>query len=62
MDIVCIINKSGADELLDKGFKYTECKVNNGVIYQFIKTPELDNYLNSNYSNRDFFINKYFNF
>lgn len=62
MDIVCIIDKSKADELWAKGFKYTECKVSNGVIYQFIKNPELDNYLNSNYSNRDFFINKYFNF
>ncbi len=62
MDIVCIVDKSKADELLAKGFQYTECKVSNGVVYQFIKTPELDSYLNCNYSSRDFFINKNFNF
>lgn len=62
MDIVCIIDKSKADELQAKGFVCTPCVANNGIVYQFVKTPELDKLLTSNYTNRDFFISKNLNF
>lgn len=62
MDIICIIDKSKADELQSKGFQYIPSQIQNQIVYQFVKTPELDNCLNSNYSKQDFFISKNLNF
>ena len=62
MNIICIIDKSKADELQSKGFQYIPSKIQNQTIYQFVKTPELDDYLSNNYSKQDFFICKNLNF
>lgn len=62
MDIICIIDKSKADELQLKGFQYIPSQIQNQIVYQFVKTPKLDNCLNSNYSKQDFFISKNLNF
>lgn len=62
MDVICIIDKTKADNLSNMGFSYIAQQVENTTIYQFIKTPELERYINSNYSNREFFINKNLNF
>ena len=62
MDIICIIDKSKADELQSRGFQYIPLQIQNQIVYQFVKTPELDNYINNNYSKQDFFISKNLNF
>ena len=62
MDIICIIDKSKADELQSRGFQYIPLQIQNQIVYQFVKTPELDNFINSNYSKHDFFISKNLNF
>lgn len=56
-NIICVIDKKKADELIALGFKCTPQKVQNGTIYQFMKSPELDKYIASVFSNQDFFIN-----
>lgn len=43
---------------MSKGFKCIPIKTTNGTIYQFIANHELENYVNNNFSVRDFFINK----
>lgn len=58
MNLVCFVDKNKADELQIKGFVCTMTKVNNRTVYQFIKTPELEEYLASHYSAKDYFINK----
>ena len=62
MDIICIIDKSKADELQSRGFQYIPLQIQNQIVYQFVKTPELDNCINNNYSKQDFFISKNLNF
>ena len=62
MNIICIIDKSKADELQSRGFQYIPLQIQNQIVYQFVKTPELDNCINNNYSKQDFFISKNLNF
>lgn len=58
LEIVCILDYVKANELIQQGFTCVSPISNNEKIYQFIKTPELENCLKSKFSNRDFFINK----
>lgn len=54
-----ILSKDKADELLAKGFKYTEQKVNEEqVVYSFIDTPKLRKVISSNFYNNEFYISK----
>lgn len=56
---VNILSKDKADELLAKGFKYTEQKVNGEqVVYSFIDTPKLRKVISSNFDNNEFYISK----
>lgn len=61
MDIVNILNKLKADELLVMGFKYKEKKVQDKTVYEFIGTPELMNAINGKFSKREFFISRTLN-
>lgn len=45
-----------------RGFNCVEQSAGNAVIYQFVKTPELETYLIGKFSVRDFFIGKTLNF
>lgn len=58
MNFVNVINKIKADELHKLGFKSIEQLIGDKTIYAFSQTPELMNYLNSNFSNQEFFIDK----
>lgn len=62
MDIICFADKAKADELKARGFNCVERSASNAMIYQFVKTPELETYLNGKFSKRDFFISKTLNF
>ena len=62
MNIINIIEKPKADELLALGFKYKEKKVQDKIMYEFIGTPELISCLNGKFSKQDYFIKKTFNF
>lgn len=62
MDIICFVDKKKADDLKSRGFNCIEQTANNGIIYQFVKTPELETYLDGKFSNQDFFVNKSLNF
>lgn len=61
-EIICFIDKTKADDLMMRGFNCVEQTAANGIIYQFVKTPELETYLNGKFSERDFFIGKTLNF
>ena len=61
MNIINIIDKPKADELLALGFKYKEKKVQDKIVYEFIGTPELITILNGKFSSRDFFMSRTFN-
>lgn len=57
--VVIVPDKTKADELISVGFKCTSRTISEGkIIYQFMKSPELERYLISNFSKQDFFINK----
>lgn len=56
LNFVNIIDFNKALELERNGFKYVKQKINNDDVYAFIKTPELMNYLNSNFSSQEFFV------
>ena len=58
MNLVCFVDKNKADELQTKGFAYVMTQADNRTVYQFIKTPELEKYLASHYSAKDYFIDK----
>lgn len=58
MKVINIVDKSKADELVAKGFHYSEVNVKNKMVYQFVETPELLNFLNGRFSKQDFFISK----
>lgn len=58
MNIINIIEKPKADELLALGFKYKEKKVQDKTVYEFIGTPELIACLNGKFSKQDYFIKK----
>lgn len=62
MNIINIIEKPKADELLALGFKYKEKKVQDKTVYEFIGTPELIAILNGKFSKQDFFLSKTFCF
>lgn len=62
MNIICILNTNKADILKAKGFNYHKTKIDNKTVYKFMNTPELEIYLNSNFSNQDFFSLPYENF
>lgn len=58
MEIVCVLDYVKANELIQKGFTCISPNSDNEKFYQFVKTPELENCLKSNFSKQDFFINK----
>lgn len=60
MNIVNIIEKPKADELLALGFKYKEKKVQDKTVYEFIGTPELVACLNGKFSKQDYFMSRTF--
>ena len=60
MNIVNIIEKPKADELLALGFKYKEKKVQDKIIYEFIGTPGLIACLNGKFSKQDYFMSRTF--
>lgn len=62
LNFVNIIDFNKALELEHNGFKYVKQKITNNDVYAFIKTPELMNYLNSNFSSQEFFISNTMNF
>lgn len=62
LNFVNIIDFNKALELERNGFKYVKQKINNSDVFAFIKTPELMNYLNSNFSCQEFFIGNTMNF
>ena len=56
MGEVLVLDKSKADILLSLGFRYTERKINNQVVFVFIQTKELMNELASKFEEGSFFI------
>ena len=60
MNIINIIEKPKADELLALGFKYKEKKVQDKIVYKFIGTPELIACLNGKFSKQDYFMSRTF--
>lgn len=62
MQIINVMSKSVADELLSLGFHYNTQKIDNKEIYSFIATDEIVNILNSKYDKGSFFMGKYCNF
>lgn len=61
MNIINIVDKSKADELLAHGFQYNKKKVQDKTVYEFIGTPDLFNYLNGKFSKKDFFMSRTLN-
>lgn len=62
MNIIYLIDKSKADELLSLGFQYKEKKMQDKTAYEFIGTTELIQILNSKFDNSSFFVSKNMNF
>lgn len=62
MNIVCILDKNKTDILKSKGFNYQIAIIDNKTVYKFVNTPELERYLNSNFSNQEYFNVPYMNF
>lgn len=60
MNIINIIEKPKADELLALGFKYKEKKVQDKIVYEFIGTPELISCLSGKFSKQDYFMSRTF--
>ena len=62
MGEVLVLDKSKADILLSLGFRYTERKINNQVVFVFIQTKELMNELASKFEEGSFLLNRIVNF
>lgn len=62
MNIICILDKNKADLLESMGFNYQIAIIDNKTVYKFVNTPELERYLNSNFSNQEYFNIPYMNF
>lgn len=62
MNIICILDKDKADILKTKGFNYQVTEIDNKTVYKFMNTPELETYLNSNFSNQEYFSLPYMDF
>lgn len=62
MGEVLVLDKSKADILLSLGFRYTERKINNQVVFVFIQTKELMNELASKFEEGSFLLNRTVNF
>lgn len=58
MGEIILLDKTKADYLLSKGFKYTVRAIDKRQAYVFIQTPELVEELLSQFDNGSFFINK----
>jgi len=55
-NLIKILDPEKAEELIAIGFKYTLESINNNTVYAFFVCPELINYLNSNFTANDFFL------
>lgn len=62
MGEVLVLDKSKADILLSLGFRYTERKINNQIVFVFIQTKELMNELASKFEEGSFLLNRTVNF
>lgn len=62
MNIICVLDKGKADILESKGFNYQIAIIDNKTVYKFVNTPELERYLNSNFSNQEYLNVPYMNF
>lgn len=62
MGEVLVLDKSKADILLSLGFRYTERKINNQVVFVFIQTKELMNELALKFEEGSFLLNRTVNF
>ena len=62
MNIICILDKDKADVLKAKGFNYQVAEIDNKTVYKFMSTPELETYLNGNFSSQEYFSLPYMNF
>lgn len=62
MNIICVLDKGKANILESKGFNYQIAIIDNKTVYKFVNTPELERYLNSNFSNQEYFNVPYMNF
>ena len=59
MNTINILDKTKADLLASKGFKYTAQKINSSdYIYVFFETNELLKELNSQFGKNDYFVSK----
>ena len=57
-NVILVADKNKADRLISMGFRCTTRDISGGqTVYQFMKSPELEKYLMSNFSKQDFFIN-----
>lgn len=62
MNIINIIDEKIAEKLKSKGFKYKKEIVGDTTIFSFIRTDELETFLKSNFSTKDYFVSKYARF
>lgn len=60
--MINVLNKEIAECLKQQGFKCRIQKVDSKEVFTFVENPELLNFLNQKFSNRDFFISKTMNF
>ena len=62
MGTINFLSKEQADKLSALGFKYQTSVIDGKTVYKFLNTPELESYLNSNFSNQEYFVLPYMNF
>lgn len=55
-NLIKVLNQDKAQELINLGFKYTTETMNGKKIHSFFMSEELKNYINSNFSEQDFFL------
>lgn len=61
-NLIKVMSKDKADELISLGFSYILDSVNDESVYAFFVSEELLEYLNSNFSAKDFFFDNMLRF
>lgn len=56
--LIKTINKEIATKLINNGFTYVVERVNSQMIYSFLYTKELEDFLRDDFSKEDFFFEK----
>ena len=62
MKLIKVLNPSKADELAKLGFNYTTENQGDSTIHVFFESEDLLKILQSNFSKKDYFIDKTMNF